>query len=260
VRYEGLSDKAAIRIPVALDGVTYWFQLDTGSDGTMLYGSREARRRGWTETDQGFVRIQDVRAGGTSLGPARIWLRKGEDPEDETIGTVGLNFLIGYFVILDFPRRRFCLLPRLDVPEELLASVASVPAEVRDGKFFVKPDIAGTRLEAVFYDTGSSGFSLVVDLALWKRLTGRLSGDEATHKIEIPSWGKLVPMFGAPAQGSLEIGPIRAEQPLVYYWGHQPEFFTSWPFQATGLIGNALLLEYVVVLDLGARPTFGILR
>jgi hypothetical protein len=106
----GISDKAALRIPILLDKRTYWYQLDTGSDATVLYGT-DGKRWGW-EQGQRFVRVLNVKVGGLEI-PAILASVRPEmkaDPKD-TEGTVGLDVLIGNIVVLDFPNKHFCMVP-----------------------------------------------------------------------------------------------------------------------------------------------------
>ena len=63
--------------------------------------------------------------------------------------------------------------------------------------------------------------------------------------------GIIKPMVGAEVQGALEIGIFRMYGAMAYYWGNNPSFFEQWPFPATGLLGNALFFDEVVVIDLG---------
>lgn len=256
---DGLSEKAAIYVPVELDQESFRLQLDTGADVSILYGNL-AEERGWKATRPETVEISSFRAGGQVFSDAEFRLRREMEIEGTSVGTLGLASLIGHLVVLDFPRQRFCLIPRAEAPGALLARTELVPAQLHDGKFFVDTRINGRKLEGVFYDSGSSAFPFWVDLDLWKELTGRSSEGEATHRIEVSSWGKMIPMFGAPATGALEIGAVKIEHPMVYYHGANTGFFAGAPFRTDGLFGNAAFLDQIVVLDLGDSPSFGLLR
>src|SRR5207247_11166986 len=45
----GISDRGSIVVPIGLGGATYKYQLDTGSDVTIIYGSELAAHLGWKE-------------------------------------------------------------------------------------------------------------------------------------------------------------------------------------------------------------------
>ncbi len=257
---EGVSDKAVMLVPVELDGQEYWFQLDTGSDVTMLYGTKEAETRGWRESKQWFVGVPAVRVGGAYFDSVDVFIKEEMAGGGKTAGTLGLDLLQGKVAVLDFPQQRFCVVQHTDMPSEVLARTVFVPAEVRDNKLFVLIRAGGEELVGIFFDTGASSFPLVVDLDLWRRLTGKKGHDDATSILNISSWGKTVPMVGAEMQGVLEIGEVRMDRAMIYYWGDQPRFFEQWPFPAAGLLGSALFIDEVVVIDLGQPTRFGILR
>src|SRR5215211_7587003 len=48
---EGGPERGALLVPIELAGKTYQFQLDTGADGTILYGM-EAERWGWKKGER----------------------------------------------------------------------------------------------------------------------------------------------------------------------------------------------------------------
>jgi hypothetical protein len=226
----------------------------------MLYGTGEVQRRGWRESKQWFVGVPGVSVGGVHFDSIDVFIREDMAGGGKTAGTLGLDLLQDKVVVLNFPQQRFCVVQHADMPSEILEKTAFVPAEVRDNKLFVLIRAGGEELENIFFDTGASSFPLVVDLDLWQRLTGKKGHDDATSILNISSWGKTVPMVGAEMQGALEIGGVRIDRAMVYYWGDQPRFFEQWPFPAAGLLGNALFIDEVVVIDLGQPARFGILR
>lgn len=152
----GLSDRAAMKIPVRMDGHDYWFQFDSGADATILYdGDHEARRRGWRNYDERFLRVPDVRVGGGSIRMAKIF-RSDQPPGEGIRGTVGLDLLVGRTTIVDFPGRRFCVLARADVPPSLLSTMVAVPVVLRDGKPFMRVKVDGREVDDLFWDSGAS--------------------------------------------------------------------------------------------------------
>lgn len=254
-----ISDKAAIKVPIILSGKQYWFQLDTGAHVTILYGD-EASKRGWIEKGRESIRVPDIELSGIKIPAWRFDVMTKRAP-GETAGTIGFDIFLGHSVILDYPRKRFCLVPQPDMPPEILRRIQWTNAEIRNGKFFVKPKINGKELNAVFFDTGASIFPLSVDFETWKTLTGLTNETQATSRLSVSSWGKKIPLYGAPALGALEIGSIRLEKPMVYYNAEQPDFFMkNWGKSTIGLMGNAPFWNEIVVLDFGTYPALGILR
>jgi hypothetical protein len=258
---EGVTERGAIRVPVTLDGRTYWYQLDTGADATIIYGA-EAERWGWRKGAE-WVRVPAISLGGSSISAAMLYVMADmKTKPGSTAGTVGLDLLLGQIAVLDYPGKRFCLIRRADAPEELRLHKrgAWVSAEIRDGKFFVHSKLNGQVLKDVFFDTGASAFPLMVDFETWKTLTGKVGEADASTRIVGNSWGKPMPFIGAPATGALQVGPLQLPSPIIFYRGTEPDHFKKYPYPATGLLGNAPFWNDVIVLDLGVHPAFGILR
>src|SRR5215831_6215709 len=124
----GVSDRASMNVPIELGGRSLNFQLDTGADVTILYGTEEAQKWGW-KTGQRSVKVTDIRLGGSKLPSA--WCKV--DPENhnkDSSGTVGLDQLIGHVVVIDFPGKRFAVMPRADVPWEIFDRTSFAPGEL----------------------------------------------------------------------------------------------------------------------------------
>ncbi len=255
---EGVSDRAAMRIPVDLDGTRGWFQFDTGLDVTLIYGDTPFIRK-W-ETQDGMYHVRDFRIGGMRLGPTWIRSDADADAKGEVIGSLGLDLLAGRLVLIDYPGRRLALMNLGDAPAWLLQRTTWTPGELRDGKFFLTVILDGKTVPAVFFDTGASAFHLTVDSAKWVELTGCNGPAQASTRWEVNSWGSKVTALGAPAKGALVIGSARVPEPQVYYLAEQPRLFEQWPFPATGLIGNAPFWDGAVMIDLGIRPRFGMVQ
>jgi hypothetical protein len=253
---QGISDQAAILIPISLDGKDYWYQLDTGADVTIPYG--ELKNPGWTHQGN-TVRIPHVSFGGMSFSAIRAYPKTDTQPDAEVQGTVGLDILIGHAAVFDFPHQRFCLVESADIPEDLLQNADWASAEIRHGKLFVDMELNGRKLDQIFYDTGSSVSALDVDLALWKDFTGKTGSSDATAHFRAPSWGKEIEIIGAPASGDLKIGKHIFPHPQITTFPAQPASYSA-DYQAQGLLGNALFRDKVIILDLGAHPAFGIVN
>lgn len=258
--WDGVTPRGAIAVPIELEGRAYRFQLDTGSDATMIYGN-EAERRGWVEPGRTSQRVGSIRLGGIQVPPSRLMTRPEIRPgADELAGTVGLDLLLGHVVVLDYPGQRFCVVHRADVPQLLFRRTTwASAAEIRNGKFFVTVGISGREFGALFFDTGASYLAINVDIEQWKALTGHPSENEATERVMAGSWGKQVAIHGAPARGPLTVGTLRFGCPMIYYRPDEPAHFHGFPYHAEGSLGNAPFWSTVVVLDLGVWPAFGIL-
>jgi len=257
--WDDLSTKAVMKVPISLDGELYWYQLDTGADEVIPYGS--AKHKGWSPKGSA-VRIPNVRFAGM-LFPAILGYPMkniATSTKAEALhGTIGLDPLVGHAFIIDFPKQRLCLLERPDLPESLSREADWSPAEIRHGKLFLKIELNGEKLDGIFYDTGSSPDALLVDFSVWKQATGRSGAKDATTHTSAQSWGRNIEFIGAPASGDLKIGNQFYKRPLITTIPAQPDTFRR-EDNAQGLLGNALFGRSIIVLDLGSHPQFGIIN
>jgi hypothetical protein len=257
--FEWDSDKTVMKVPISLDGKLYWYQLDTGADVVIPYGS--PKQENWSARGSA-VRIPNVRFAGMSFSsilgyPNKDMQLDPSNPKDPK-GTVGLELLIGHTFVIDFPKQRICLLERADLPEGLIREADWSPAEMRHGKLFVDLALNGQKLDGILYDTGSSSEALDVDLSFWKEATGRSGTKDATTHSSGQSWGRELEIIGAPASGDLKIGNHVYQRPLMTTAPAQPETYRT-EYRAQGLLGNALFTGSIIILDLGAHPSFGII-
>ena len=250
-------EKAALRVPIRLNGVAYSFQLDTGAEDSYLNGD-EGVKRGWAAPGAEQARIAGIELGGTRVPPAPLRIMPSRAAGG---GTVGLDLLLDHLVLIDYPRQRFCLIPRTDVPAELAGRIRWSRASLHHGKLFIPMKIGERWTENVFFDTGASIFPLSVDGEAWKRLTGRKSTSEAETTLKVGSWGKEIPLAGARSRFPLEISGVALAEPLVYTNAAAPDFFREQiGGNAEGLVGNVPFLGEIVALDLTSSIRFGLLR
>ena len=244
-----------MHVPIQMNGKQYKYQLDTGADEVIPYGS--IKHVGWIEKHEG-VRIPSVAFAGANF-QSIVAYRYPNISDTDLQGSVGLDLLMGKMFVIDFPKQRVCLFAKADMPDELAGAADWSPAEVRHGKFFLSVKYDGRTLKDIFYDTGSSPSSLVVDQRLWKRLTGRSSIRYGqTTSGDAVSWGIKQHFIGAPGRGVLEIGNHTFKQPHVDTNTTKPREFRD-DFGAEGLLGNALFMNSIVVLDLGSHAQFGLI-
>ena len=238
IAYEGVSDKAALQVPITLDGKEYSFQLDTGSPFTYTYGSF-AKSRGWKTSDPNTLAIPDGVKGGArtvrvpngAIGRVKLpALQLISIQEDETSeqhsGTLGLDVLNGYIVVLDFPGKHFCVMPRADFPADLGSKTAWIPAQIRNGSLRFDVTVGDEKLD-LFYDSGSSWEGVDVDWDRWTKLTGASGERDAKLKVEVPSWGGNLKIFGAPSTGELRAGTLRFQHPMVMSSPSRPNEFKN---------------------------------
>lgn len=257
VPWKDVSEKGAMKVPIKFGGRIYWFQLDTGADVTLIYGKPDSSV-GWKE-GQNSVRVTDVELGGMKF-PARRFMVFPDMKPGETSGTVGLDVFMGNIAVIDYPGKRFCLMPRVDAPDELFNRKQSVNAVIRDGKFFIEATLNGQKLDGLFFDTGSSAMPLSVDYEEWKSVTGLTGESQAAKKFAGWGWGKPVTFIGGESTGELEIGSMKFGRQLAFYRSEPLDFFKKFPFQTIGNIGNAPFFDKIVVMDLSPHAAFRILK
>ncbi|HVO62142.1 MAG TPA: hypothetical protein VMT53_14485 [Terriglobales bacterium] len=247
-----------MRVPISLNGKRYWYQLDTGADMVLVYGS--PKHEGWSPQGEA-LRIPNVRFAGMSFPAILAYPMESmpDAPSPEALhGSVGLDALVGHIFMMDFPKRRICLFDRPEFPESFNRAADWSSAEIRDGKLFLTMELNGRKLDAIFYDTGSSADALLVDFGVWKQATGRSDTKDTATKATAQSWGQDLQFIGAPASGDLKLGNHVYRKPFVSTILAQPDSFRT-KNGAQGLLGNALFHDSIIILDLGSHPQFGII-
>lgn len=176
-----------------------------------------------------------------------------------TTGTVGLDMLVGFTTVIDYPAQRLCLTATADLPYPIYKDTDWTDAVLRDGKLFVPVTIGAQKHADFFFDTGASLFGLSVDGPDWKMLTGR-SNMVGTRRIGGAAWGEKVELIGAPSAAPVAIAGLPARTVDVFYDKGTPARFGAYPFKADGLFGNAALWGRTIILTLGSHPQFGVLK
>ena len=256
VRYKDQA-KAAISVPIVLDGRQEWFQLDTGAPYTMLYGKQHAMTYGFRPGTQRHVEIGDVRLAGLDLGGRSLRVPKSDGPGQNISGTLGLDLLVGHLAILNFKDHRFCMVRNATPSQDIVRGTQWVKGTLRDGHLFFQLNAGDLVLDNVIFDTGSSNIVLWVDRRDWTHLTGIENPEKAQSLREGLYWGKRVTMASAPAKVQLRMGHIVFGSRVVSTLVEKPDFFTHF---ANGLFGNAPFLGNILVLSLGSTPALGVVR
>jgi hypothetical protein len=102
--------------------------------------------------------------------------------------------------------------------------------------------------------------SLAFDADHWKTLTRPTYGEPPAKEVSVNSWGKQVKFVGQPALGAIEIASLRVDHPLIFHAPGDPLGLQKQSHAISGLLGNALFWNDILVLDFGATPQLGILR
>ena len=249
------SERGGIGVPVEVNGRTLPMQLDTGANATSLYG-RYPVAAGWAKAGAESFRATRFTVAGRPVDRPRVHVNADMAEEADLRGTLGLPALFGRIAVIDYPGRRFCLFDEADLPPAL-ARASYVRAMLRGGKVFVPIRSGGFASDTIVFDTGSSEMPLHVDLAVWKRLTGRATTDAAPAAIKGLAWGKPFTLAGAPTAAPVVLGDEGLGPITVFTNPDAPESFADWPMRTEGVLGNASLWDGIVILDLTARIRFG---
>ncbi|HEX6053500.1 MAG TPA: hypothetical protein VFZ21_29730 [Gemmatimonadaceae bacterium] len=264
-------ERSVLQVPVRLPNApdSLFLQLDTGSDQTMFYEIpyRELRPD-LPDPPPRFV-LERATVGTELLDRDTIWLRpKSGRPiastRARTIGTLGADVLRTRVLIIDYAAARFALLPPgVAVPPDLDQRTRWTTLTARDGKLFIHARVAGNDRDDLFFDSGSSAFPLVVRRELWRQLTGREPGDAANDVWTATSWGREVPLIGAPLLGSVAIAGLEFRAPMTFFHGDTagpPGFFETSQYPVAAYIGNVLFADSLTVIVDAERRRFGIAR
>src|SRR5579875_2623649 len=249
----GAHEHGAIEVPVELNGQTYWFQLDTGSNSTMLYGD-EAEKKHWAAQGSHLFRAKSLKVGGVEF-PAVVLLERKDMPSGS--GTLGLDVLLNHLVLIDYPNERFCIFDPLTFPKALGNPVTMSPASLVRGKLLLSVQIGGEQRNDFFFDSGSNDFPIMVEHSLWTKLTGRSGVTDAQTRVEGTQWGKNKVWPGAQALLPISVVGLPLKEPLVFY---EEDGFFSKNFAAAGLIGNAAFSDSILFLDLTPLMRVGTFR
>ena len=251
-------ERAALAVPVKIRGLPgeQYFQLDLGAHFSCLHAgavedlhaSYELRPHGMTVSGTvGDFAVDDEPL--EVIGGFRATFVKGQPMP--VIGTLGLSFFERRTLVLDYPGRRFLVLPvGAELPGDLARKATFMRAVHRNGKLYVPIDVAGILEEGIFFDSGASAFSLVTSPPEWRRLTGRRGDEPSNRRITGSSWDIDITMIGAPMTGDLRVGPAVRRRPTIWFTPDSRVSFDAWP-QTKGLFGNELFADrFVVVVDL----------
>lgn len=252
------SPRGGISVPVRINGQMLPLQLDTGANVTSLYGAFPVKA-GWAAKGSETFRANAFTLAGAAIDRPEVYLNPDMEEDASLRGTLGLSALMGRIAVIDYPGKRFCLFDEADLPA-LLQKATFVRAMLRNAKFHVPIKSGAFISDTIVFDTGSSEMPLHVDLAAWKRITGRATTTAAPSVLEGTAWGKPFTLAGAPSAAPVMLGDLPLGTVTVFTNPDALESFADWPVPTDGVLGNAPLWDGIVILDLTARIRFGVIR
>lgn len=242
---------AAIVLPVTVDGIACYAQLDTGAPSAVIWhrrGAQGAPRKTVTLELAGLRRRVEADASNLAmLEPGRC--------QQDLIATVGNEFFEQGTLTLDLAGARY----QWRQGAGLQAAADAQPMQyVRwggpGGHPLVMVRVAGGPPQPALLDTGSAAFGLNAhDAQAWDGLTGAAPRDGSTlrdaHRFSVNSWGRQVPCVMGTVARSLQIGdgPVLPAFRFSYCdgMGFQPGTPLAGVLGLHYMLGKELVLDYV---------------
>ena len=213
-----------------------WFQLDTGTNTDIVYGS-VADEAGWIKKGEKSFRATEMKVGSTRLHNVPVDVYRSQ-PVEETAGEIGRADLVGRVTVIDYLAQQFCLFEPGSAPEGVLAQATWAEGALRNGKFFIPVSIGSAPTKDAIFDTGSSELPLWFDLPLWQQITGLRDPSDASREVKGNRFNRPAVFKGAPTIASLKIGPISVGPRTAYTLVGDPDMSAAWPYHAEAIIGN----------------------
>ena len=243
--------KAGILMPITVDGVACWGQLDTGAPAGLIW----TRPAGTGPADRTAVVEVAGRRRTTQASAAQLVGLAGGKCKAEMIVTLGNGFFDDGTLTLDLKGSRF----RFTAASLLGDDPRARPFDYarwsggEGGHIVVQVGLPDGQRAHAMLDTGAASFGLTtLAPADWDGLTNGvpLRASPTVPSFTANSWDKQITCFTTVAPGTLDIGPGLSV----------PQFSVSYcapPFQPgqklAGVLGLRHLNDRVVTIDYRAR-------
>ncbi len=244
--------KSVLLFPFKLDGYKepFWMQLDTGCYKTIFYEHQVKELLDQTPTHgTDGIRISGY-CGNYQFTDYYFHIKKNYGSRfsgTSRLGTVGLDFIIGKILLLDYPKSRFCVLDRNQDGQNNYDFGS--PIKIEKNHIMVDIGINQIELRNVVFDSGSSLFEITVSQEMWRNVTGR-SGDESDNVyLTVGAWNDKIETVGTHMRGTIRLLNEVFVNPMIYYWSGQHDI-GEWD-GVNGIIGNSLFYDkYLLTIDL----------
>ncbi|HET8858531.1 hypothetical protein [Marivirga sp.] len=246
-------------VKVELNGVndSFYMQFDTGAPQTVLYGRKLNKLKekypnlspATNDSGKEYFKDAQLKIGDIILETdyLRILPEMGSAEIDSAfniIGTIGFDAILDRKLILDFRNDKITITNQdvkdLNYSFDLVNGVSLkrfpilLPAQVDDENV------------NLFYDTGSSMFSLILP-------PNKLSNMDNSQTIDtlccISAWGKSLEFYRRKLNSDIKIGKIIENQPDIYAASSMNpySYFPNWVMM--GVTGNQMFLNKVLLID-----------
>lgn len=242
---KGISEHAAIMLPVNINGSSQLLQLDTGAHTSVLKKniSIYAEELGWIAAD---TKITDL---SLELGNAplngrntRIFRHLSGN------GLLGLSSLAGYNVIIDYPHQSICVVSQDDWTSQMDTDYNWIPARIINGHITIRARVDNGEPGDMVFDTGLGFLSLTMDTNGWSKIVGNLSSTNDLEVINLTSWGRDVAIQKSTSSHKLNIeGVIQKNIPI---YRDKNNLFKIRDRDVEGILGNSVFESDILVLRL----------
>ncbi|XAH25922.1 hypothetical protein AAFF27_12320 [Xylophilus sp. GW821-FHT01B05] len=231
-------------------------QFDTGVPKNLLYEkalSENSKSKTSRLVNQGEERESlDVKFEGNFPKTAvNFSFKKDLNPNDAEddgaplVGTLGLEFLGDTGFAIDYPRQRIYILSAATLDQlegRYFRSFHPYLSSYKhlNNKIVLPFEMEGQKDVAIF-DTGTSMFEITLPQEKWKILS-RGSFDQADKKMNLPSWGEYIDVYGKVVQLRIALGGQHLDVTEIYSSSSPSQ---NW----LNIIGNKLFFNRIVIFD-----------
>lgn len=251
-------EKVAFFIPVKIEGITdtLYMQFDSGTQTTILYGktfdalteNNQAIETYYDDDSLRFLKsptllLNKLEFEAEKLRIAKTLGNENYDPSFIIIGTIGFDIFVNRTLILDFKNDQLAISDR--VTNDLNYNLSYVEDASIDRFPLLVPATVGDKSTNLFYDTGSSMFSLLTSN---KRLA-KIDDNPADSLCCISSWGRQFPVYKKDLTTPIKIGSSSFDNQPIYSCEvlDMVDYAPSWYLY--GITGNRLFDNKIVVID-----------
>lgn len=251
-------DKIAFYVPVKIKGLkgNLFMQFDSGTQTTLFYGKTLKKVLESGNSIKTFYDIDslhyiqnpiiNIKDNQFHAKKIRIASSLGEEKIDSSftvIGTIGFDVFVNKTLILDFKKDKLAITNK---EADHLGYDLSYVKNASINKFpLIIPAKIGDKNTRLFYDTGSSMFSLITSN---KRLIN-INENKADSLCCINNWGKQLPVYKKKLNTPIKIGDLEYNNQSIY--GCEVldivDYVPSW--YLFGITGNRLFNNKIVVID-----------
>lgn len=237
----------AVNATDRFSGQKLLLQVDTACSENLLYDGAALP----DGTSAPFARTLDFEGGFStelvfSSNAQHIPAARSEDAPHSD-GTLGLAVFGRHGFAIDYPARRLHVLDEAQL-DALSARFNEhfAPCVPRAGVLFALPVIIAGQEVPTYLDTGSGAFQLILDRAIWSRLTGLPIDAPAVEHFQVPAWGKALDVAGVPVKCEVRLpGGHRLPLTMAHTLSAAPMSFAN--------LGNAPFLDAIVVVNFRDR-------